>query len=81
MRFIFPAIRVDPCEELNVWRFQRCTFCGWAGNATTNTKYMIERDVWNGWRIDGRHWDSLRDWFVELELCQPPNGDVRESQP
>jgi hypothetical protein len=69
MGFCFPAPRPDPCEELNAWRFQKCRNCGWLGNVTTRTQYDIARDLWAGWRIDGRHWDTLKEWFTSLELC------------
>lgn len=69
MSFVFPAERDDPCEELNAWRFQRCEFCGWTGDAATGKQYLISRDVWTGYRIEEHHYDTLRDWLKVIELC------------
>lgn len=69
MRFIFPAPRTDPCEELNAWRFQRCNWCGWRGDAVTGTAHEIYNDIWHRYLIDGKHYDRLRDWLIVLELC------------
>ena len=69
MRFLFPAERRDPCEELHAWRFQKCVWCGWTGDAATGKQHDIVSDLWRGYRIDGKHYDTLRDWLIVLELC------------
>ncbi len=69
MRFMFPAERDDPCEELNAWRFQRCEWCGWTGDVTTDQQLDIGRDIWQGYRINGRHWDTLKEWLQSIGLC------------
>lgn len=71
MNFLFPAERDHPCEELNASRFQRCSFCGWSGDIATGKRYDIGRDVWSGYRINGKRYERLLDWLIELELCSP----------
>lgn len=71
MRYIFPAELDDACEESHAWRFQHCMVCGWVGDVVRNQRLDIGRDIWHGYRIDGRHYDRLRDYLVELELCSP----------
>jgi len=69
MKFIFPSVRSDPCEELNAWRFQRCPFCGWTGDVATGKFYSLTTTknylIANG-KIYG---NGLRGLLEELELC------------
>jgi hypothetical protein len=70
MRFLFPAIRHEPCEEINAWRFQRCEFCGWTGDAATGIQYDIGRDIWEGYRVNGTHYETLKDFLLTIDLCR-----------
>lgn len=69
MKFLFPAERSDPCEELNAWRFQRCQYCGWTGDISIRKQYKIDRLPLGGFIVDSHYYESLRAWFVALELC------------
>jgi hypothetical protein len=69
MRFCFPTPRRDPCEELNCWRFQVCTFCGWCGNVTARQRVEIELWPMGGWLIDKKFYSSLNTYFKEIGLC------------
>ena len=68
MHFVFPTSQADYDVEAVIWRFQRCTFCGWMGDCQTGKEFTIGRDVWSGWRINERHYENLRQWLKEIKL-------------
>lgn len=69
LKYLWPSTQKPGCVEAHMWRFQRCTWCGWTGDILTGHAYLIERAGLAGYFIDKRFYASLDSWFEELGLC------------
>jgi hypothetical protein len=66
---MFPAPRIDPCEELNAWRFQHCAYCGWSGDIATKTRYRVFFNDMLGYWIDKTWYGTLHEFLTTIGLC------------
>lgn len=69
MHYQYPAHQQDLCVDHNVWRFQRCSNCGWAGDVVTGELLLFGRETIYFPHVGRTEPVSLRQYFEELDLC------------
>src|SRR3972149_4115599 len=72
MSFIWPSPQSDADVERVIGRFQRCTVCGWQGDAMIWKPYDIKRRDAKTLLIDGQAVTDLHAWLVQIGLIGAP---------
>src|SRR5579862_5026972 len=69
MKFVFPDRQASPCFEVNAWRFQKCQYCGWAGDVARRKRVDAHHEPLVGWFINDHFYTTFDQWLIQEGLC------------